>query len=47
MEKSFFDQPVKNDLIAYENIQKVTAGQGHDYTTGCFLDYNYLTIIIR
>ena len=26
----------------YENIRKVTNGQGDDYTTGCFLDYTYL-----
>ena len=39
--KSFFDQLVKNDLITYENIRKIATGQGDDYTTGCFLDYNY------
>ena len=22
-------------------IQKITTGQGDDYTTGCLLDYNY------
>ena len=38
--KNFFDQPVKNDLITYENIQKIATGQGDDYTTGCSLDYN-------
>ena len=37
----FFDQPVKNDLIAYENIPKIATGQGDDYTTGCLVDYNY------
>ena len=25
----------------YENIRKITAGQGDDYTTGCLLDYIY------
>ena len=39
--KRFFDQPVKNDLITYENIWKITTGQGDDYTPGCLLDYNY------
>ena len=39
--KNFFDQPVKNDLITYENIQKNAAGKGNDYTTGCLLDNNY------
>ena len=41
-EKTFFDQPVKNEKITYENIRKVAAGQGDDYTTGCLLDYTYL-----
>ena len=39
--KNFFDQPIKNDLIAYENIQKIAPGQGDDYTARCLLDYNY------
>ena len=25
----------------YENIRKITTGQGDDYTTGCLLDYPY------
>ena len=41
-EKKFFDQPVKNGLRTYENIQKIATGQGDDYTTSCLLDYNYL-----
>ena len=36
-----FDQPVKNDLITFENIWNIATGQGGDYTTGCLLDYNY------
>ena len=36
-----FDQPVRNDLITYDNIGKIVTGQGDDYTTGCLLDYNY------
>ena len=39
--KNFFDQPVKNDTVTYENIRKITIGQGDDYTTGCLLDYTY------
>ena len=38
---NFSDQPIKNDIKSYENIRKITTGQGNDYTTGCFLDYNY------
>ena len=37
--KNFFDQPVKNDKVTYENIRKIATGQGDDYTTGCLLDY--------
>ena len=39
--KIFFDQPVKNDRVTYENIRKVATGQGDDYKSGWFLDYNY------
>ena len=41
MEKNLFDQPVRNDKIAQENIRKIATGQGDDYTTGCLLDYIY------
>ena len=35
--KNFFDQPVKNDKVTYENIRKISTCQGDDYTTssGC------------
>ena len=40
--KNFFDQPVKNDKITYENIRKIVTGQGgDDYSTDCLLDYAY------
>ena len=39
--KNFFDQPVKNDKVTYENIRKITIGQRDDYTTGCLLSYTY------
>ena len=39
--KNCFDQPVKNDKVTYENIRKITIGQGDDYTTSCLLDYTY------
>ena len=37
--KNFFDQPVKNNKVMYENIRKIAVGQGDHYTTGCLLDY--------
>ena len=39
--KNFFDEPVKNNKVTYENIRKTATGQD-DYTTGCLLDYTYL-----
>ena len=39
--ENFFDQPIKNNKVAYENIRKIAAGQGDDYTTSCLLDYPY------
>ena len=39
--KNFFDQQIKYDKLTYENIRKITTGQGNDYTTGCLLGYIY------
>ena len=39
--KNFFDQPINNMIKTYENIRKITIGQGDDYTAGCLLDYTY------
>ena len=39
--ENFFDQPINSMIKAYENITKITIGQGDDYTTGCLLDYTY------
>ena len=33
--KTFIDQPINDNIKTYENIQKITTGQGDDYTTGC------------
>ena len=39
--ENFFDQPIKNNKVTYENIRKIATGKGDDYTTGCLLDYPY------
>ena len=39
--KNFFDQSINSIIKSYENIRKITTGQGDDYTTGCLLDYSY------
>ena len=36
--RNIFDQLVRNNLITYDNIQKIATGQGDDYTTACLLD---------
>ena len=39
--RNFYDQPI-NDLIKqYDEIRKISRGQGGDYTTGCLLDFAY------
>ena len=51
MEGISMNQPI-NDLIKqYDEVRKVSTGQGDDYTTGCLLDYvyfkdNYRTIAL-
>ena len=39
--KNFFDQPIKDNKVTYENIRKITTGQGNDNTRDCLLDYIY------
>ena len=39
--ENIFDQPIKDNKVTYENIRKVATGKGHNYETGCFLDYKY------
>ena len=36
--KNFFDQPVKNDIRTYDNIRKISARKGDDYTARCLLE---------
>ena len=40
-EENFFDQPIKNDKVTYENIRKICIGSGDDYTTGSLRGYPY------
>ena len=41
--RNFFDQPISSMNKTYENIKRIAAGQGDEYTTGCLLDYSYFT----
>ena len=36
--RNFYDQPI-NDIKQYDEVRKVSAGYGDDYTIGCLLDY--------
>ena len=39
--RNFYNQPI-NDLIKqYDEVRKVSTGQGDDYKTGCLLDFAY------
>ena len=39
--ENFFDQPIKDNKVTYENIRKIATGKGDNYTSGCLLDYPY------
>ena len=43
--QNVFDQPVKNNLITYDNIRNIAIGLGGDYMTGCLLGYTYYRMI--
>ena len=38
-ERDFFDQSIKSNLEAYQNIRKIATGD--DHPTRCLLDYTY------
>ena len=39
--RNYYDQSI-NDLIKqYDEVRKVSTGQGDDYTTGCLFDFAY------
>ena len=37
-----FDQPTDYGIKRYEEIRKLTTGQGEDSATDCLLDYDYI-----
>ena len=39
--RNFYDQPINDSIKQYIKIRKISTGQGHDYTTGCLLDFSY------
>ena len=40
-EKNFYDQPINDSVKQYDEIRKMSTGQGDDYTIGCLLDFAY------
>ena len=39
--RNFYDQSVNELVKQYDEIRKISVGQGDDYTTGCLLDFAY------
>ena len=39
--KIFYDQSINDTIKQYNEVRKISTGQGDDYTTGCLLDYIY------
>ena len=39
--RNFYDQSINDSIKQYDEIKKISAGQGNDYTTGCVLDFAY------
>ena len=39
--RNFYDQPINDSIKQYDEIKKISTGQGEDYTTGCLLDFSY------
>ena len=38
---NFYDQPVSEEVIRYNELRKLCTEKGDDYTTGSLLDYKY------
>ena len=40
--KNFYDEAIDSSIKRYEEIRKLTTGQGQDYITGFLLEYGYI-----
>ena len=45
--ENFYDQPINDLLKQYDEVRKISTGQGDDYTTACLLDFAYIKKICR
>ena len=39
--RNFYDQAINDSIKQYDEVRKISTGQGDDYTTGCLLDFAY------
>ena len=39
--RNFYDQPINDSIKQYDEVRKISTGQGDDYTAVCLLDYSY------
>ena len=39
--RNFYDQPINDSIKQYDEITKISTGQGDDYKTGCLLDFTH------
>ena len=39
--RNFYDQPINDSIKQYDEMRKISTGQGNDYTTGYLLDFVY------
>ena len=39
--RNFYHQPINDSIKQYDEIRKISTGQGDDYTSGCLLDFPY------
>ena len=39
--KNFYDKPINDSIKKYDEIRKISTGQGDDHTTGCLLHFAY------
>ena len=39
--RNIYNQPINDSIKQYDEVRKISTGQGDDYTTGFLLDYSY------
>ena len=45
--RNFYDQPINDLTKQYDEVRKISTGQGNDCTTGCLLDFTYFKNIFK